>query len=99
MNDARAIANTLRQSGFEVLEGFDADKKTLKGFASNFADKAKTADVALFFFAGHAVQVRGQNFLLPVDAEVRSADDLRTESLLWIVSQVKCLGMASLVLS
>ena len=82
MNDAKALSGLLRRLGFDVVEGFDADRQTLEMLAAEFETKAKVADASLFFFAGHAVQANGQNYLLPIDAVVRSTEDLDRESLI-----------------
>ncbi len=80
-NDARDMASTLTRLGFEVVEGMDLDKRAMERTIRLFATKLGRADVALFFFAGHGVQVGGQNYLLPVDAKLSGEGDVDFESL------------------
>jgi hypothetical protein len=77
-NDATDVAAVLRKLGFQVLEGFDLDKAAFDRKVRDFAAALQGADAGLFFFAGHGMQVAGQNYLVPVDAELKtpSAVDL-----------------------
>ena len=69
-NDAKAIAEALVGLEFEVIEGFDLSKSDFDKKVLSFARKLKGADVGLFFYAGHGLQVNGRNYLVPVDAEL-----------------------------
>ena len=69
-NDARAIAEMLRKMGFTVFSGTDLDKRSFDLTIRDFVVKAEQADIALFYYAGHAVQVAGQNYMVPTDAVV-----------------------------
>jgi uncharacterized caspase-like protein len=80
LNDARDMAAALKASGFDVVEAFDADKRGMDGALRSFADKLTKADVALFFYAGHGLQVGAQNFLVPVDAKLERERDLEFEA-------------------
>ena len=77
-NDARLIAETLRSVGFTLVGGtaqLDLDKAALDGAVKSFGRALQGADVGLFYYAGHGVQVRGANYLVPVNANpVREAD-------------------------
>src|SRR3982074_1390359 len=75
--DAKAMAAVLRNVGFEVVEGTNLtpDKKTEK--LLDFGEKARGADVALFFYAGHGIAINGTNYLLPVDADIKSEMDVK----------------------
>ena len=76
-NDARDLATRLRELGWEVTVQFDASRSALlKGFAS-FAGALKPDDLSLVYFAGHALQIGGENYLAPVDAEAKTEDDVR----------------------
>ena len=66
LNDARDIAAALKSVGFDVVEALDADKRKFDGAMRAFTDKLVNADVALFFYAGHGLQVGLQNYLVPV---------------------------------
>ncbi|PTM42356.1 caspase family protein [Bosea sp. 124] len=73
-NDAQDVSAALRAVGFEVIEGHDLDRRGMGEALGRFARAADGADAALFFYAGHGLQFRGENFLLPVDAS--PADEL-----------------------
>jgi uncharacterized caspase-like protein len=71
-NDARAIAQSLRNIGFTVIEGIDLDRVKMEATTIDFLRRASAARVALLFYAGHGVQIDGRNYLVPIDAtEVR----------------------------
>ena len=80
LNDARDVAAALKSVGFEVVQALDADKAKLDSALRAFADKLGRADVALFFYAGHGLQVGLQNYLLPVDAKLAGERDLEFET-------------------
>jgi tetratricopeptide (TPR) repeat protein len=69
-NDARAIAKSLRELGFEVAEGIDLDRATMQNLARDFLRDAAQAQTALLYYAGHGVQIDGRNYLVPVDVEL-----------------------------
>jgi Caspase domain len=77
-NDAMLIAETLSGLGFTLIGGraqLDLDKATLDVDVQNFGRQIQGADVALFYYAGHGVQVNGSNYLVPVGANpTREAD-------------------------
>jgi hypothetical protein len=75
--DAKAIAATLRNVGFEVVEGTNLTRDTMTERLLDFGKKAQGADVALFFYAGHGIAVNGTNYLLPVDANLKSEMDVK----------------------
>ena len=78
-NDAADIGAALGKLGFQVIEGFDLDKAGLDAKIRAFTAALKGADVGLFFYAGHGLHVSGQNFLVPVDAELTAATALDLE--------------------
>jgi uncharacterized caspase-like protein len=69
-NDARRVAESLRGLGFEVMERFDRNYAAMQTTLGEFADKLQGAKVGLFFYAGHALQVAGENYLVPVNAKL-----------------------------
>lgn len=79
-NDARMISETLDRIGFDVTTVIDASQVELLSALAGFAFRAETADLALIYYAGHGVEVQGENFLIPVDAEVRATRDIPGES-------------------
>src|SRR5882762_5134278 len=76
-NDAEDIASTLRSLGFEVVMATDADKRGLDQAMQQFARRVTDADSALFFYAGHAMQYQGRNYMMPIDAELEDEISLR----------------------
>ncbi len=69
-NDAQDVAAALRKLDFEVIDATDANKRDFEMALQKFARAAVDADSALFFYAGHAMQYQGRNYLMPVDAEL-----------------------------
>lgn len=80
INDARALAGTLEEMGFQVDVLMDAAKDEALRELQDFAFRAETADIALIYYAGHGVSVQGTTFLIPVDAQVQVARDIVTTS-------------------
>ena len=80
-NDAADMAAALKRLGFDVVEGSDLNKRSMERTIRQFGQKLGHADVALFYFAGHGLQVGGQNYLVPVDARLTSEGDVDFESL------------------
>jgi phosphate transport system substrate-binding protein len=78
-NDAVDMAAALRTHGFEVLDGIDLDKAALERKIRDFAAALVGADVGVFFYAGHGLQISGTNYLVPIDAQLRSASALDFE--------------------
>jgi uncharacterized caspase-like protein len=76
-NDAEDVAAALRGVGFEVVLATDATKKELDFNMAKFARLAIDADAAMFYYAGHAVQYQGRNYLMPTDAEVEDEISFR----------------------
>ncbi|MGE0116925.1 MAG: caspase family protein [Dongiaceae bacterium] len=81
VNDAAALAGTLSGIGFEVVSVDDTNRDSLTAAVERFGEISRGADIAVFYFAGHGVQVEGTNYLLPVDATLGSEDDLRAQGL------------------
>src|SRR5437016_2749989 len=75
--DAKAMAATLRNVGFEVVEGSNLTRDKMTERLLDFGKKAQGADVALFFYAGHGIAISGTNYLLPVDADIKSEMDVK----------------------
>ena len=76
-HDAVDVAAALRHSGFEVILGTDLDQAGMQNTSIRFARAARNADVAVFYYSGHAMQYAGVNYLLPVDAELHDEADLK----------------------
>jgi uncharacterized caspase-like protein len=78
-NDAKLLADTLRALGFTLVGGgpqLDLDKAAFDRAAQAFGAQLSGADVGLFYYAGHGVQVRGENYLIPVDANPTKEADV-----------------------
>ncbi|EAQ03130.1 hypothetical protein OB2597_13338 [Pseudooceanicola batsensis HTCC2597] len=80
INDALDISVALEGLGFDVILGSDTSMEEMRTGIRHFAERAETADVVLFYYAGHGFQVSGQNYLVPVDAELTSIADLQDQT-------------------
>jgi hypothetical protein len=80
VNDAKAIAGALRQVGFEVIEAENVPLKQMMRDIVTFGGKLKQGGVGLFYYAGHGLQVKGQNYLVPVDAQIEDEGSVRIET-------------------
>lgn len=76
-NDATDMAATLKTLGFEVLSGTNQSKREMEALIRQFGEKlAKQGGVGLFFYAGHGIQYRGGNYLIPVEADIPAEDEI-----------------------
>jgi hypothetical protein len=78
--DAKSMAKVLRNVGFDVVEGTNLTRDKMTERLLEFGKKAQGADVALFFYAGHGIAINGTNYLLPVDADIKSEMDVKLGS-------------------
>ena len=76
-NDAEAFARLVAGEGFTVVSGVDLTDEQMTNTLIDFQKAATDADVALFFYAGHGIQIAGKNYLIPVDVQLRSEIQLR----------------------
>ncbi len=79
INDARDIADKLRQFGFTVVEKEDLNQVDFNRAIADFGRQASAFDVALFYYAGHALESDGVNYLAPVDAQLKEKVDMEVE--------------------
>jgi len=77
IHDAEDIAAALKRAGFETIVGTDLDQAGMQDAAIRFARAARSADVAMFYYSGHAMQFAGVNYLVPIDAQLHDEADLR----------------------
>jgi len=70
--DARSMAETLRGLGFEVLAHENTGYREMRRALAEFGERLSADSVGLFYYAGHGLQVNGKNYLVPVDAEIKS---------------------------
>lgn len=80
-NDARAIGKALSETGFSVTLLEDASLAGMQRAIRSFGDELTRGGVGLFYFAGHGIQVRGKNFLVPVSAEIEREDEIEYHAL------------------
>lgn len=78
-NDAADVSAALARLGFHVIEGIDLDKAAFDRKIRDFAAALQGAEVGVFFYAGHGLQVSGHNYLVPVDARLTAASALELE--------------------
>src|SRR5258708_9988507 len=78
--DAKSMARVLRNVGFDVVEGVNLARDKMTERLLEFGKKAQGADVALFFYAGHGIAINNTNYLLPVDADLKSEMDVKLGS-------------------
>ena len=78
-NDAIAMAASLRKLGFDVELKLDASKADMDAILRRFSGKVEKAGVAALFYAGHGIQVNGNNYLVPIDANPRNERDLKRD--------------------
>ncbi|HUX96146.1 MAG TPA: caspase family protein [Bacteroidales bacterium] len=81
VNDANLMEGTLKGLGFDVIKKINASKSEMEGALREFSNKLPQYNVALFYYAGHGVQVEGENYLVPVDAMLENKTDCQWEAL------------------
>jgi hypothetical protein len=82
VNDAKLMAQTLRELNFDVIEIIDGTKDQMSKAMVDFTDKLnQNRGVGLFYYAGHGVQIKGENFLIPVDHNLESEKDVQYQAI------------------
>jgi hypothetical protein len=81
INDARAVRDKLQKKGFDVLYLEDVNMRTIDRTLREFTDKLRNSKVGLFYFAGHGIEVKNQNYLLPLEAKIKDEYDVKYETL------------------
>jgi uncharacterized caspase-like protein len=76
VNDARLIAKSLQQSGFNVTLKENLDRTALLNSLREFGQRLNENTIAVLYYAGHGLQLRDHNYLMPVDADIRSEDEI-----------------------
>jgi hypothetical protein len=76
VNDARAIKDALQNVGFDVYEYENLSQSQIKQAIDNFGSRLKNYTVGLFFYSGHGIQSKGSNYLIPVDANIQSEQQI-----------------------
>ncbi len=80
VNDTADIGAALERLGFAIRRENDLDRTALRRAVSEFSDSAVGADIALVYFAGHGLEVDGENYLIPVDAVLETDRRIRFEA-------------------
>ncbi len=80
INDVRLMEKTLKHLGFETIRAENATQNQMKRLIVDFGRKIREGGVGLFFYAGHGMQVKGHNYLIPVGAVIDSEQDVEFES-------------------
>jgi uncharacterized caspase-like protein len=101
VNDATDVAAAFERLGFSVQLIKDGTFDAMRRSLLNFAQQTSTADIAVVFFAGHGMEIRDENWLIPVDAELRidvsaSQEAVALASIMPIVSRARKLGLVVL---
>ncbi|MGE3536623.1 MAG: caspase domain-containing protein [Candidatus Tectimicrobiota bacterium] len=76
LNDARAMAQVLREVGFQVIQKENAGHKDMLLALRAFGEALQQGGVGLFYYAGHGMQVQGKNYLIPVDAHIEGEEEV-----------------------
>jgi hypothetical protein len=79
VNDARDMAETLRGCGFDVMQRENLSRREMEEAIRAFGQKLTRDTVALFYYSGHGLQVKGSNYLVPVDARIEKEQDVEYE--------------------
>jgi uncharacterized caspase-like protein len=101
VNDANDVAGSFERLGFKVMKVQDATYDQMRRALLDFGRAARGAEVAIVYYAGHGIEVAGENWLVPVDAELRSDIDVEHESIglkgvMLTVENAKRLGLVIL---
>jgi uncharacterized protein len=99
-NDAEEIAKSLKAVGFDVVLRRDATRADMTDALRDFSERIRNADVALFYYAGHGLQMEGENYLLPVDVKIQTPADVRfgTINLTDIQQEMAGAGRANIII-
>ena len=82
VNDGAVISATLKDAGFDVVDSrHDLSAVEMRRALRDFSDRARDADIALIYYAGHGLEVDGNNYLIPVDAKLERDADVYDEGL------------------
>lgn len=79
ISDATAIGENLRDLGYQTQILTNADFKPLKKSIVKFSKQMRGAEIGLFYYAGHGIQYKGKNYLIPVDANIQTEEDIAIE--------------------
>ncbi|HZY83060.1 MAG TPA: caspase family protein [Cyclobacteriaceae bacterium] len=80
-NDAKAMEAVLKEMNFEVITVVDGTYEAMKTAIYTFGDRIQDVDVSIFYYAGHGLEVDGTNYLVPTDANITSALDVKLKTI------------------
>ncbi|MBS1156859.1 MAG: hypothetical protein H6R07_2783 [Proteobacteria bacterium] len=96
VNDARLVGDRLKRIGFDVITLENIGSARFAAAVRDFSTRAKGADIAMFYYAGHAVQADGENYLMPIDnAKIRTLEDVRDGGSVPLASVIAQLDVAA----
>jgi hypothetical protein len=81
VNDAQEVSKTLKKLGFEVETSIDQPLADLVKTVNGFSFRAETADIAMVYYAGHGVELNGENFLIPVDVRISKPEQIASQAI------------------
>jgi uncharacterized caspase-like protein len=81
INDAQDMARVLKELQFQVILKTNATLDTMADAIFTFGEQLKGGGIGLFYYAGHGLQVKGENYLIPIDANVVRADDIKRKTI------------------
>ena len=99
-NDAADLAHALRGVGFEVIELQDASRDAMTKALREFSTRLRGTEMVLLFYAGHGMQMNGENYLLPIDADIQTPADVRfnTVNLTDIQQEIEANGRVNIMI-
>ena len=80
VNDAKDMATTLRNLGFEVIDNLNVNQREMEKSIRTFGKKLRKYQVGMFYYSGHGIQMNGTNYLIPVNAEIETESDVKYEA-------------------
>jgi uncharacterized caspase-like protein len=81
INDSHDLAESLRGIGFDVIERSDLTRDAMTEAVSDFEQKLRNAELGLFYYAGHGLQVAGENYVVPIDVNLQTETDVQFRAL------------------
>jgi hypothetical protein len=81
VNDADDVSKALKGSGFDVVDLRDASLREMNEGARLFGDRLRSYDVGLVYYSGHGIEWKGRNYLIPVNFDIKNADEIPYQTL------------------
>jgi hypothetical protein len=80
-NDSRDMKSALETLGFKVFYGENLKKREMRELLNKFSENSRGSETSLFYYAGHGLQLEGENYLIPIDSKIDFSDDIPEESM------------------